>query len=257
MTTFVYEAYLAAFIIGLMGAGHCLGMCGGITAALSFAIADVSPRKKWLLLVGYNIGRVLSYICAGVIVGFLGKQIMALGGLPILRIVAGILLILMGFYIAGWWKVLTRLEYVGQRLWRYIKPLGDKVMPVRSLPQAIILGGTWGWLPCGLVYSALAYAIAQAGGMEGGLVMLAFGLGTLPAVLLSGASASLLKTILSKKIIQYVMGIFLCMFGVWTIFMSMQHHNHHDHGAHMQHDLHMDGSQDEDTDLMPEHHHHH
>jgi len=256
MATFMYEAYLAAFIIGLMGAGHCLGMCGGITAALSFAIGDVSPRKKWLLLAGYNVGRILSYTCAGVIVGLLGKQIMALGGLPILRIVAGILLVLMGFYVAGWWKLLTRLEYVGQRLWRYIKPLGDKVMPVRSLPQAMVLGGVWGWLPCGLVYSALAYAIAQADGMEGGLVMLAFGLGTLPAVLLSGASASLLKTILSKKIVQYVMGIFLCVFGAWTIFMSMQHQNHHNHGAHMEHHSSMDDSQDENIESMPEHHHH-
>lgn len=256
MTTLMYEAYLAAFIIGLMGAGHCLGMCGGITAALSFAIGDVPSRKKWLVLVGYNVGRVLSYICAGVIVGLLGKQIMALGGLPILRIFAGILLILMGFYIAGWWKLLTKLEHVGQRLWRYIKPLGDKVMPVRSLPQAILLGGVWGWLPCGLVYSALAYAIAQAGGIEGGLVMLAFGLGTLPAVLLSGASASLLKAMLSKKIIQYVMGSSLCMFGVWTIFMSMQHLNHDDHSAHMQRDSNMNGSQNENAELMPEHHHH-
>ena len=258
MPLFTAEPFIAAFIIGLMGAGHCLGMCGGIMAALSFALGDVSAAKKWRLLLAYNIGRLLSYTCIGLIVGIFGAQITALGGLFILRLLAGTLLVLMGLYVAGWWRVLVRLEHMGQGLCRYIKPIGDKVMPVKSMAQALVLGSVWGWLPCGLVYSVVVYAVAQANPVGGGLVMLAFGLGTLPAVLLGGASASALKHYLSKRLVQHLMGVLLCAFGAWTIIMAVQHQNHsgHAHSDHMQSEQSIPDESSPSDESHQEHHHH-
>lgn len=245
-----WSALTAAFLLGLFSSAHCVGMCGGIMGALSMAVPAHAKARRWFILLSYNIGRVFSYALMGAIVGLFARQITESGGAVWLRWLAGALLIAMGLYVANWWRGLTYLETGGRYLWAYIQPLGKALMPVDTVPKAIALGGIWGWLPCGLVYSALAYAMAQGHAFGGGLVMLAFGLGTLPAVLATGFVAQQLGRLLQKRQIRWSFALAVILFGLWTIWGgghgSHQHHHaspgaedhsmHHQNHSGMSHD---------------------
>lgn len=231
------EAFIAAFILGLMGAGHCLGMCGGIVSALALAIPESSLFKRSILLIAYNFGRVFSYTAMGGIAGYMGSRIPRVEGLPVLQIVSALLLVAMGLYLARWWTGLSRLEALGSHLWRYIQPLATKLMPVSRWYEAVCLGALWGWLPCGLVYSALAYSASQSDALAGGGVMLGFGLGTLPAVFAGGLLANQLNTFINKPWIRGVAGLGFIAYGLWLLVSLLflgagdahDHHHHHHH----------------------------
>lgn len=217
---------LAMFVIGLMGAGHCVGMCGGIVAALGFAAEQNSAR--WPILCSYNLGRITSYAVAGALVGLLGlfgREFLSLG--PWLRAFAGILLILMGLYLADWWRLLSWLERAGQHLWRRLQPLGKGLFQVRTASRAFLFGMIWGWLPCGLVYSALAFAAATAEPLSSALAMAAFGFGTLPAMLAGGVFSSQLKRWLQGRVLRTVMALALILFGAWTLWSAVAHAHQH------------------------------
>lgn len=225
--------YLAALMIGFLGGGHCIGMCGGVMGALSFAIPAEQRGRRWRVLMSYNIGRILSYAFIGVLAGAIGFQLSSGHGLSVLRLVAGFLLIAMGLYLANWWRGLTYLEKMGGFLWRRIQPLSKSLMPVKNSGSALLLGMLWGWLPCGLVYTALAYALAQASVIESAGVMLAFGVGTLPAVLASGVFAERVKQLMQLQRFRIVMALCIIGFGFWTIWGTYQHVAHgQDHSQH-------------------------
>ena len=210
----------AMFLIGLLGAGHCIGMCGGISAALGFG----AQTGKTHLLLSYHAGRVSAYALAGCAIGAVGlwgREYLTLG--PGLRLAAGIMLVLMGLYMAGWWRVLVRLEQAGGYFWRLIRPLGARLLPVRHFRQGYLLGFVWGGLPCGLVYSALVYAATAAEPLQSGAMMAAFGVGTTPAVLFSGAFSGRLKALLQKQGFRTGMACLLIGFGVWTLWNASQH----------------------------------
>ncbi len=228
--------YLAALMIGFLGGGHCIGMCGGVMAALSFAIPADQRARRWRVLLSYNFGRIASYTLIGVLAGAVGFQLSSGHGLSVLRIIAGILLIAMGLYLANWWRGLSYLEKLGGLLWRRIQPLGKSLMPIKSSGAAVALGMLWGWLPCGLVYTAVAYAIAQANVLESAAVMLAFGLGTLPAVLASGVFAERVKQLMQLQRFRIGMSVCIMAFGLWTIWGTYQHIAHGvDHSQHQGH----------------------
>lgn len=210
---------LTALALGLLGGGHCIGMCGGLMGALTLAI-PVEQRKGWTLwrvLLGYNVGRIASYTVAGALIGSLGWLIQDLGLDTGLRVVAGLLLIAMGLYLANWWSGLTRIERLGRGLWRHIEPHARKLMPVTRLPQAILLGSLWGWLPCGLVYSTLVWASSQGDAAVSAGLMAAFGLGTLPTLLATGLFANRLMAILKKRAVRTTAALLIILFGIWTI----------------------------------------
>jgi sulfite exporter TauE/SafE len=226
---------LPLFIMGLVSSAHCIGMCGGIMGALTIAIPQDVKKSRWLILVAYNIGRIGSYALMGALAGLFAEQFSALGGGVILRVLAGTLLIAMGLYLADWWRGLTKLETLGRYIWVYIQPLGKGLMPVNNAFKALLLGGLWGWLPCGLVYSALAMAMTQPSSSLAAGAMLAFGLGTLPAVLAAGIAAQQLTRILQKRKLRVGLAIIIIAFGLWTIWGSLGHtHAHHgtDSGVH-------------------------
>jgi len=209
-----------AFIVGLLGGVHCLGMCGGVVGALTLGQPQQNAATTgfWKLQLGYNLGRILSYMLAGVIAGGLGVLLAQTGPLhytqQILSIVAGLFMILMGLYLGGWWMGLARVEKAGGLVWKRIEPLGRKLLPVRSSGQAFLLGMVWGWLPCGLVYSVLIWALSAGSMAEGALLMVAFGLGTLPNLLLMGAAAGWLGSLLRKPLVRKIAGALVILFGI-------------------------------------------
>ncbi|MCE8004280.1 sulfite exporter TauE/SafE family protein [Billgrantia ethanolica] len=215
---------LAAFVFGLLGGAHCIGMCGGIMSALTFAVPPSmrSPARLSGLLLGYNLGRILSYMAAGALVASLGTLVAltpaARAGLQAL---AAIMLILMALYIANWWKGLLKVEALGRHLWRYLEPFGKRLMPVVKVPQAIALGAVWGWLPCGLVYSMLAWSLATADPLFGASLMAAFGLGTLPSLLVTGFAARQLSALIRHPTTRALAALTIIGFALWQISMLL------------------------------------
>ena len=171
------SSYLALFIVGLLGGTHCIGMCGGIVGALS-----MNSGSRLSLHLAYNAGRILSYALAGAIAGALGGASLALSDQLPVRIVlyalANLMLVALGLYLMGVTAALAFSERAGQGLWRKVQPLTRRFLPVRTMAQAFPLGLLWGWLPCGLVYSALVTALTSGSALHGATTMLCFGLGT-------------------------------------------------------------------------------
>ncbi|MDG9885800.1 sulfite exporter TauE/SafE family protein [Pseudomonas putida CSV86] len=213
----------SALILGLLGGGHCLGMCGGLMGALTLAIPPEQRGRRLRLLIAYNLGRVLSYASAGLLLGLAGW---ALAGSPLataMRVLAALLLIAMGLYLAGWWSGLTRVEALGRGLWRHIQPVATRLLPVSSLPRALLLGALWGWLPCGLVYSTLLWAASQGSAINSALLMLAFGVGTWPVLLATGLVAERSNALLRQRGVRIAGGLLVILFGLWTLPGPHQH----------------------------------
>ena len=214
---------VSALILGLLGGGHCLGMCGGLMGALTLAIPPDQRARRLRLLLAYNLGRILSYAAAGLLIGLAGWAVASSPAAMLLRVLAGLLLIAMGLYLAGWWSGLTRIEAVGRHLWRHLQPVASRLMPVSSLPRALLLGAVWGWLPCGLVYSTLLWASSQGSPGESALLMLAFGLGTWPVLLATGMAAERLTALLRRRGVRVAGGLLVILFGIWTLPGPHQH----------------------------------
>jgi sulfite exporter TauE/SafE len=210
------DSLFALFLVGLLGGTHCVGMCGGIVGALSMG----GPARLPLHL-AYNFGRIFSYALAGALVGALGSASLALAGqLPLrvtLYVVANLMLIALGFYLMGMTRALAFTERLGQNLWKRIQPLTRRFLPAQSVAQAFPLGMLWGWLPCGLVYSALATALAAGSAEKGALLMLAFGLGTLPNLLLAGLLLVRLRHLVQLPFVRMASGLLVAGFGVWGL----------------------------------------
>lgn len=215
--------WTSIFLLGLLGGVHCVGMCGGIVGALTLGLPE-QTRGGWRMLpylLAYNFGRLSSYVLAGVVAGGLGWLLA--GFLPVqwaqrvLLGAAGLFMVLLGLYLSGWWPVLSRLEKVGAVLWRRLEPFGRGLMPVRSPRHALLLGMLWGWVPCGMVYGALVGAVAAGNPLSGGAWMLAFGLGTLPNLLLMGAAAGWLARWVRLPVIRMLAGTLVLAMGVMTL----------------------------------------
>ena len=218
-------SYLTAFLVGLLGGVHCVGMCGGIVGALTLGLPS-EPRQRLAAMLpfqlAYNLGRALSYVVAGAVMGALGMVLAQL--LPVyyaqrlLLLLAGLFMILLGFYLAGWWLLLNRVEQLGGRLWRRLEPYSRRLIPVRSPRQALLVGVVWGWIPCGLVYSMLVNAVATGSAFKGAGLMLAFALGTLPNLLLMGVAANQLNRWTRRPLVRQVAGALVAGFGVWLLY---------------------------------------
>jgi hypothetical protein len=217
-------SYLAAFLVGLLGGVHCVGMCGGIVGALALGLPQEARHSARMLpyLLAYNLARIASYTLAGALLGGVGYLAAHWSGLRHaqlgLQVLAGLFMIALGLYLAGWWLGLARLERAGSRVWRHIEPLGRRFLPVRTPGQAFVLGLLWGWLPCGLVYSVLVWSISRGDALEGGLLMLSFGLGTLPTLLLMGVAATRLSAFVRHAWVRRVAGMLVMLFGVLTLY---------------------------------------
>jgi uncharacterized protein len=217
-------SYFAAFVVGLLGGGHCAGMCGGIVGALTFGLPE-SIRdqfgKTLSYQLGYNFGRSTSYVLAGAIMGGLGVLLAQLvpiyAAQQVLLVIAALFMILLGLYLGGWWLGLSKIENLGNGLWKRIEPFARKLLPVKTPAQAWILGLAWGWIPCGLVYSMLIWTVSAGGVLQGAGLMLAFGLGTLPNLFAMGMLAGSLARWLKDIRVRRAAGLTVILFGLVTL----------------------------------------
>jgi sulfite exporter TauE/SafE len=231
----------AALVAGLVGSTHCLGMCGGIAGALGVsarAATDAGPGAALYTLL-FNIGRISSYTLIGALAGWLGAGLMSAADLPAwsaaARGLTGALMVLIGLQIAFGWSLLRFVEESGARFWARLAPVARRLLPLRTPRQALMLGMLWGWLPCGLVYSILLMALLAGDPAGSALLMAAFGLGTLPAMTLTGLAGTRLKLSIKRPGVRLLAGLAVVFLGLWTGLGPLRHlggeQHHHHHGA--------------------------
>jgi len=225
-------------MIGLLGGVHCVGMCGGIVSAFSVAsnrrpfpvpvnggsgsgsgaIAPSAGLSDAVRVVAYNAGRISSYAMAGAIAGGVAQGVRTLSFMSSLQIagywLANLMLVALGLYLMDAWRGLARLEAAGQVVWRRLQPLMKHLLPVDSALKAFALGGLWGWVPCGMVYSVLLTAMMSGSAVSGATVMLAFGAGTLPVLLTMGMLGTRLQVWTRKRWVRAASGLLVLAFGL-------------------------------------------
>ena len=213
----------AALVAGLVGSAHCLGMCAGISGLFAVRAEAASMRASVPTAFVYNTGRVITYAVLGAIVAAFGSVIIkASPNLAVsIRMLSGIIIILVGLQVAFNLRALRVIERMGGSLWARIAPAAQKLVPVDSLPKAFGLGLVWGWLPCGLVYSVLMIAATSANPVGGAATMVAFGVGTMPAMMLSGLGAARVSTAMQRRGTRLGLGILVIAMGLLTIAMPL------------------------------------
>lgn len=236
---------VAALLIGLTSSAHCVFMCGGIAAAFK-AHNQQSTVPAWVLTSLFHMGRLLSYALIGFLFGFMVRSandlVNSANGLTNIddwpRVIAGMLLIAMGLYLANIWRGLGSVEKLMEPLWKPVSGRLKNHIPARTPWDALITGLFWGWLPCGLIYSTLAWASTSNHPAEAALLMFAMGLGSVPVLLGIGLFSQFIR---SKQAVR-LSGLALCLFGLWTASMPLMsiigsstdgpETGHHHHGSH-------------------------
>ena len=210
------ELYFAAALMGFMGSGHCVAMCGGISSALGLA----NNQHPWGALI-YQIGRVSTYTFAGALTGALSYWVPQEFTL-ILRGTAALILVFVAFYLFGWSQAVLLLERLGRPLWKRISPFTKVFSQPKSPRDFWFAGAIWGWLPCGLVYSALALSATSAHPAQSALTMLFFGLGTLPSMLAINFAGQKVRALGKLRSIRIISGLTLLLMAGWTVFSVWQ-----------------------------------
>ncbi|KAA9132570.1 sulfite exporter TauE/SafE family protein [Marinihelvus fidelis] len=233
MSVDILPPLVAALLAGLLGSGHCFGMCGGIAMGLG----SLGPGKgqAWRNALLFNLGRLLAYAgLGGVIAATLGQG-GEWAGVPgwgrWLRLAAAVLIAVLGLQMLTGWRALAVIERVGAGLWKKVAPLAARTAAWPGPAGRLLLGLCWGFLPCGLVYTALLIAASTGGFARGAGVMAAFGLGTLPSMLGMTLAAPALVTLGRDPFFRRVAGFGLLLLAAWAIVLAwpagdMAHHHH-------------------------------
>ncbi|MDM8546938.1 sulfite exporter TauE/SafE family protein [Candidatus Venteria ishoeyi] len=239
MNDMLTPSLLTAFTVGLLSSLHCLSMCGSIMGALSFALPSQTQQRWWYLsayILIYNIGRIGSYIIIGALLGQVSetliKQMFLHDGHQLLSVLTIVMMLMIGLYLGGWFSQLVQLEKIGKPIWRYLEPLGRRLMPVDTLPKALAYGTVWGWMPCGIVYTMLLMAVTLGSAIDSALFMLVFGLGTLPTLLASGLFTSRLYHFARNPTIRRWIGSLIVLLALISLFFWFQHSQNQEHATH-------------------------
>jgi len=246
----VETSYLAVFLIGLFGGVHCAGMCGGIVAALGLAAsrhggagvpvsgpvggltgapaggpvggpvgvgAGAAARLSGRVLT-FNLARVSTYAALGALAGTLGSLGLVMERmLPVQQaalVVANLMLLAMGSYVAGYRRLVMAVESLGAPLWRRVRPVASRALGTGGRGGLVTAGALWGLVPCGMVYTVLIAALTTGRTLDGALLMAAFGLGTLPNLVLMGTSAAWLSRVRRQPGLRRAFGAVLVFFAL-------------------------------------------
>ena len=220
---------VAAFIAGLAGSGHCIGMCGPIVLLIERDGAGIGRR------LAANVGRLGFYVVLGGIAAAFGVFLTSFTGVSeglfMLRTAAGVIIILLGLHLLFDLRLVGWLEKVGSSLWQRMSPFAKHVMPANTIARSLGAGFIWGALPCGLVYSAVVLAATAGGASGGAMVMTAFWLGTLPSLLLAGGMAKRLASVKNRKSFRIAAGTAMILSGAIALAMPYWHAGD-DHSGH-------------------------
>lgn len=175
----------AAFMMGISGGVHCVTMCGGVASAACSPVSTALPKRIGHAF-AFNLGRIATYTLLGALAGTLSRLPLAFLPLDVLRftlrVVAAFMLVGIGLHLAGITSMFGKVEHLGEPLWRRLAPIAKRLVPARTTLHAGLLGMLWGFVPCGLVYGALALALGAGSTSSGAATMLAFGIGTAPVM---------------------------------------------------------------------------
>jgi sulfite exporter TauE/SafE len=221
----------AAFVAGVSGSLHCLSMCGGLASAFGMRARAVSGHAQSAFVHAslYQLGRLTSYALVGALCGLFGGLLLGMIDMAKatrwLRVAAGCLLILLGLQLAFGWRLLSPIEKFGAYFWRQLSPL-TRQLTGTGVAHSFAIGMLWGWLPCGLVYSMLLLGVLGGTASHGALLMLTFGVGTLPSMLSSSLLASQLTRVLTLRGWRWLAASAMIAFGLWTAVVPLQGHAH-------------------------------
>lgn len=234
-----------AFLMGLGSTGHCLLMCGGISAALSSQLIEESLFRRSLKLLIFHLGRLSCYSVLGLVLGTFIQTLTSSSGTLIIvsRLLAAFMIIIMGLYIAGFSNIIKHVEKRMGFIWHRLQPITLRYMHMQKWHHAYLLGFIWGFLPCGMIYSTLLWASANNQGAYTALLMFSFGIGTLPALFASNFFSVQAFSLFQKKNYKRAIGILLIFFGIVSMaFIAMPHNSHQheqqpsaDHSGHAAH----------------------
>ena len=208
-------------------------MCGGIVGAFGVAAPsrtafpipvvgqshEVARHSSSLLrVVMFNAGRITSYMLAGAVMAGLVGSVRLFINITALQkvgyVAANLMLIALGLSLMQVWSGIAQLEKLGQLLWQRLQPLLKVFIPIQKPWQAFALGAIWGWVPCAMVYSVLMTALLTGSALQGALVMLAFGLGTLPLLVTMGWLSQSLPVFFRKAQVRLMAGLLVLLFGL-------------------------------------------
>ncbi len=230
--------FIIAFNLGLVSTAHCVGMCGGILTALMLGSPDDEQKSKLKVFnrsLAYNLGRISSYSIAGLFAGLLGSQFIGLSqninAHLILQCIAALVLIGLALNILGFSPLNKITEAIGMKFWKKIQPLGKHLYPIRSQWRALLFGMLWGWLPCGLVYSALLLSLSTGTAHEGMLTMMFFGAGTLPGMLTVGYFSDYLNRLKTNIKFRWITASLMILIAISLPASTVYFSSHHDHGG--------------------------
>jgi len=221
-------------LIGFASTLHCIGMCGGILGALSLSLPlEIRQHRGRLMfyIVLLNLGRLLSYAIAGAISGAFGIGLLQALGFDqahiFLRYFAALFMAAIGLYLAGWFPQMSALERLGKPVWQGLQPFIQRLMPVNTPSRALFYGMLWGWLPCGLVYMLLLMSMTAGSAAQGASMMLAFGLGTLPVMILTGMLTAWMRRLGSQQKLRQLVGLIIVMMALASLFFTPIDHSQH------------------------------
>lgn len=218
-------SYLAALVMGLFSSLHCIGMCGSIIGTLTYSLKPElrnDKRRLFGIVLNYNLGRIFSYALAGALVGvleaFLSLPFAEGQAHRFLQLISAVVMAGAGLYLGGWFPRFAYIEKLGARFWKLIEPFGRRLIPVQNRTQAFLFGMVWGWLPCGLIYTALALSATTGSITHSALTMFAFGLGTLPAVMGVGIMTALLARLSKSRHFKHTVAALFIIFALLAAF---------------------------------------
>jgi sulfite exporter TauE/SafE len=209
---------VTAFLAGLLGSGHCFGMCGGIAAGLG----AMAPGRAIVPALQFNLARLVSYAVLGLVsAGILGELSNLSQAGRWLRLLTGGMILLIGLRFLFNFRGLELIERGGARFWTKVLPLALRAGKRQDFIGRIVLGFCWGLLPCGLVYSVLLTAASTGNPVSGAVTMLAFGGGTLPAMTGMTAVAPSLASFLQDSTVRKIIGFALVVLAMWAIIVAL------------------------------------
>jgi len=208
--------YLAAFLIGMVSAGHCMGMCGGLMLAAGL------NNSRLAAVLGYNIGRIVTYATLGALFGLISQSV-PVSTLPFLKLLSSLLLFLTAMHLLGQTNLLRSFEKLGTPLWRFVQPYSKKLVPVRNFPSALLLGAIWGLIPCGLVYTAISFSLSSGSAFSTMIMMTFFGIGTLPAMLGTAIFSTQFRKVLTLTNVRYALAGCLFILAILIAYNAIEH----------------------------------